>query len=69
MVRIMETTTTDRSPTEAERYGEEVLNANWLPQDALLMVTETNHSTIHHYDSAATEDPDAFLRAFYLAQE
>ncbi len=68
MVRIMDTTTISSTQTETERYGDEVLNANWLPQDALMCAAEAAHASEHPH-TCTVDNPDEFLRTLYSAQE
>ena len=67
MVNIMDMTSGTRL-TDAERYGDEVLNANWLPHPALAMGLQTvSESTIPV--RALLTDIDAFMSRLYSSQE
>jgi hypothetical protein len=69
MVNIMDMTSGARL-TDAERYGEEVLNANWLPQAALALGLQTVSETRVAAKSApAPTDIDGFMSRLYSAQE
>ncbi len=71
MVNIMDMTSGARL-TDAERYGEEVLNANWLPQAALALglqlVSETSVKARAPQVPALT-DIEGFMSRLYSAQE
>lgn len=67
MVTIMDMTTAERI-SDIERYGEEVLNASWLPQAMLQPGLQEAHET-PHWSQASISDPDAFMRRLYQAQE
>ncbi len=67
MVTIMDMTTTERT-SDIERYGEEVLNASWLPEAVLQLGLQSGHEPAH-YSTASISDPDAFMRRLYQAQE
>ncbi|MGC3962260.1 MAG: hypothetical protein QM803_02760 [Rhodocyclaceae bacterium] len=65
----MDMATTERL-TDVERYGEEVLNASWLPQEVLRPEQDsTFRANVPVIDATAVADPDSFLRRLYLAQE
>ncbi|MEN9493475.1 MAG: hypothetical protein RJA63_3924 [Pseudomonadota bacterium] len=67
-VTIMELTL-DPTTTENERYGDEVLNANWLPQPGVLLSRPPAVVPRHERNPAGAEDPESFLRRLYLLQE
>lgn len=68
MVTIMDMTTAERVSDE-ELYGEEVLNASWLPRAVLeLGLQEVTHDA-GRPQADSIGDPDAFIRRLYLAQE
>ena len=69
MVNIMDMTTGEGF-TDAERYGDEVLNANWLPQPGLalgLQPVTTGHART--VAPSAPTDIDGFMSRLYSAQE
>lgn len=69
MVTIMEMATGARL-SDAERYGDEVLNASWLPQAALELGLQSAVSATRRGSAGkALSDPESFLRRLYLAQE
>ena len=68
MVAIMDMRTGERL-SDAELYGEEVLNAGWLPQAALQLGLQSAVSPARKLRSKAVADPDTFLRRLYSAQE
>jgi hypothetical protein len=60
--------------TDDERYGDEVLNASWLPQEVLrpeLDDENARNTSVSASDSgaAAVNDPDSFMQRLYWAQE
>ena len=61
--------TLDPTTTEQERYGDEVLNANWLPQPGLLLTLTSAVTPRRERTTAGAEDPESFLRRLYLLQE
>jgi len=61
---IMDMHTDRRCEESADPYGEEVLNANWLPQPELQPAADAAAST-----AIAAEDVEAFLAAVYRYQE
>lgn len=70
MVTIMDMTSGTRL-SDAERYGEEVLNASWLPQPAAALGLQTVSESV-----AATARPqyaptdiDGFMSRLYCSQE
>lgn len=67
MVTIMDMTTAERI-NDVDRYGDEVLNANWLPEAVLQPSLHEVHAT-PHWSLASISDPDAFMRLLYQAQE
>ena len=69
MVKIMDMTTGE-ALSEFERYGDEVLNANWLPQPMLQAGLQSVATAARATGSAAMlADPDSFLKRLYLSQE
>ena len=57
---------TGKSLARQQDYGDEVLNASWLPQpDAMLAAGPVQSSR----PRSAVADPDAFLRDVYRSQE
>lgn len=67
MVTIMDMTTAEHI-SDVDRYGDEVLNANWLPQAVLQLGLQEAHD-VPHWSQASISDPDAFMRRLYQAQE
>ena len=68
MVVIMDISTGKRLD-EISTYDEEVLNANWMPREALQLGLQ---SAVETYRKPRAEEPrnvDAFLRNMYLYQE
>lgn len=68
MVIVMDMHTGKRIEEPEDIYGDEVLNANWLPGPEVELglqpvVAEEGHASV------ATEDVDAFLAAVYRFQE
>ena len=49
-----------------ERYGDEVLNASWLPSEVL---HGSQDLAAHHNAQNTIDDPDEFLHRLYLSQE
>jgi hypothetical protein len=71
MVNIMDMTSGARL-SDAERYGEEVLNANWLPQPALALGLQTVSESVASQPArtaSALTDIDDFMSRLYSAQE
>jgi len=70
MVNIMDMTSGARL-SDAERYGEEVLNANWLPQVALALGLQTVSETSGKARTPvpALTDIEGFMSRLYSAQE
>jgi len=71
MVNIMDMTSGARL-SDAERYGEEVLNANWLPQPALALGLQTvseNAAPQPARTASAPTDIDGYMSRLYSAQE
>jgi len=71
MVNFMDMTTGARL-SDAERYGEEVLNANWLPQPALALGLQTvseNAAPQPARKACAPTDIDGFMSRLYSSQE
>ncbi len=67
MVIIMDASTGEREDKGAE-YGDEVMNAGWLPQPELgLRLQLAVPSQAHPARNIA--DPDSFLRNMYASQE
>jgi hypothetical protein len=71
MVSIMDMTSGTRL-SDAERYGEEVLNANWLPP-ALALGLQTVSESVAASAPARTEpaltDIEGFMSRLYRSQE
>ena len=66
MVIIMDASTGEREADS--EYGDEVLNAGWLPQPELgLQLLSAVPAYSHSHRSIA--DPDSFLRNMYACQE
>lgn len=57
---------TGKSLGRAQDYGDEVLNAGWLPQPEAAQATRRASPA---RPRSAVADPDAFLRDVYRAQE
>lgn len=68
MVIIMDMHTGKRYEEPADPYGEEVLNANWLPQPALQVALQAVEDAAAP-PAIAAEDAEAFLAAVYRYQE
>lgn len=69
MVTIMDMTTGE-ALNQFDRYGDEVLNASWLPQPMLEAGLQSAVSSTRATLSAAMlADPDSFLKRLYLSQE
>lgn len=65
MVIVMDMHSGKRCEDPGDAYGEEVLNASWLPQPELqlgLQPVEVEHAP-------AAEDVEGFLATIYLCQE
>lgn len=67
MVNIMDMTSGTRL-TDAARYGDEVLNANWLPQPALALGLQPVSESTTPVRALLT-DIDAFMSRLYSSQE
>lgn len=68
MVIVMDMPSGKRCEEPADPYGEEILNANWLPEVALrprlqLVKADLTRSVV------AAEDVEGFLASIYLYQE
>ena len=69
MVKIMDMTT-GQILNDADRYGDEVLNANWLPQIAASLGLQPVTSTASRkVPDAGLTDIDGFMSRLYRAQE
>ncbi|MDB5801682.1 MAG: hypothetical protein JWL63_2621 [Rhodocyclales bacterium] len=69
MVTIMDMTS-GTPPTDTERYGEEVLNANWLPQPALALgLQSVCASEASAPRTMLLTDIDSFMSRLYSSQE
>jgi hypothetical protein len=69
MVTIMDMTTGTRL-SDAERYGEEVLNANWLPpMVAAGLQTVSESVAASARKQPALTDIDGFMSRLYSSQE
>ncbi len=68
MVTIMELIL-ETGLTETERYGEEVLNAGWLPQAALMFGLVPGQPHTSSTRGSLEDDVEGFLKRLYLAQE
>jgi hypothetical protein len=69
MVTIMDMTS-GAGLSETDRYGEEVLNANWLPQPALALGLQTVSATPRRgAPQAMLTDIDGFMSRLYSSQE
>jgi hypothetical protein len=67
--RIM-ATKNHEAATGEDRYGDEVLNASWLPQEVLGANPGSRSEDISEVSTRqADTDPDEFLRRLYSAQE
>jgi hypothetical protein len=55
--------------SDSERYGDEVLNANWLPQPALGLQCANTPARVAYAAALANLDIDDFLARLYRAQE
>jgi len=68
MVIVMDMYSSKRIEEPEDRYGEEVLNANWLPEPQLQLGLQ---QAVGHAERApvAIEDVEAFLSAVYRYQE
>jgi hypothetical protein len=69
MVIVMKTSPDKPTDLEsADAYGDEVLNANWLPQPEL--AADQGQGAVRRRRKAAQpEDVDAFLQSVYRNQE
>lgn len=67
MVIIMDSSTGQRTDDESQ-YGEEVLNAGWLPQPELGLQLQSAVPACPDRQRTIT-DPDSFLRNMYSSQE
>ena len=67
MVTIMDMTS-GTGPSEAERYGDEVLNASWLPQPALALGLQPVSESAPARGMLLT-DIDSFMSRLYSSQE
>lgn len=67
----MNTATGDYLATEAGGYGDEVLNANWLPQMILaaLGLRAANRSSHESPSVGSDSDAEDFMKRLYRAQE
>lgn len=68
MVIIMEMHTGKLVEEPQETYGDEVLNANWLPEPGVQLGLQSV-AEAEHLPRAAEEDAEAFLHAVYCFQE
>lgn len=69
MVTIMNLLT-KQSPTENNRYSDEVLNANWLPQAMLAALgLPPGRPRSRQARISGVRDPETFLARLYRAQE
>jgi hypothetical protein len=68
MVIIMDTQAGKRIEEPVDAYGEEVLNANWLPEAELRPGLREPASGVEA-GPEATQDVEAFLAAVYRYQE
>ncbi len=57
---------TGKSLGRHQDYGDEVLNASWLPQPEAMLAA---HRSQPSRPRSAIADPDAFLRDIYRSQE
>jgi hypothetical protein len=57
---------TGKTLGRAQDYGDEVLNASWLPLPEAGTALRRTHAARQR---SAVSDPDAFLRDIYRAQE
>lgn len=68
MVIVMDMSTGEKLEQQLEsNYTDEVLCANWLPQPTLDLALAS--AVPAHADAQAPLDPEAWLRAYYRAQE
>lgn len=68
----MSTVTGDYLTTETSGYGDEVLNANWLPQMLLsvLGLRSANRPPQHEFPAVGSDsDAEDFMKRLYRAQE
>lgn len=68
MVIVMDMDSGKRIEEPEERYGEEVLNANWLPSPEVQLGLQESHGDAERH-AVATQDVEAFLSAVYRYQE
>jgi hypothetical protein len=68
MVTIMDMTS-GTGPSEAERYGDEVLNASWLPQPALALGLQSVSESSAPARGMLLTDLDSFMSRLYSSQE
>ena len=67
MVIIMDSSTGKRLDDESQ-YGDEVLNAGWLPQPELGLQLQSAVPA-HPHEHRPISDPDSFLNNMYSSQE
>lgn len=69
VVMIMEMHTGKLLEEPQEAYGDEVLNANWLPEPGLQLGLQAVAAETEHPPLGAAQDVEAFLYAVYRFQE
>jgi len=64
-------TITTNCLTEMDRYGDEVLNANWLPKMILsaLGLPLAHHQNTHPAQIGSEHEAEDFMQRLYRAQE
>lgn len=68
MVIVMDMSTGKRLD-ETSTYSDEVLNANWMPREALQLGLQSAVETYRQPRAEVPPNVDAFLRNLYLNQE
>lgn len=68
MVIVMDMNSGKRIEEPEERYGDEVLNANWLPSPEVQLGLQHSQAETERR-AVATQDVEAFLSAVYRYQE
>jgi hypothetical protein len=69
VVIIMEMHTGKLVEEPQDAYGDEVLNANWLPEPGVQLGLQAVAAEAEHPPQGAAEDVEAFLYAVYHFQE
>ncbi|MBX3680459.1 hypothetical protein [Cognatazoarcus halotolerans] len=59
----------DSFEINADPYGDEILNANWMPQPEVPLRAVRSAAADETHQHAGAADADAFLSGIYLNQE